>query len=192
MDNIIQILPFLFGVVTAVIGLLVNKFSSSRKLAQEENRRAAQKAVANAQFGLVMDLLADIPEQAKQRYINYLLVSQRSDGSFPEPPIVISPSLNVPEIEKQVEERVLPLKQRLEEIERRFPHESTIEKIASVNEAVLAARLDSLTESLKRIEDKMLTKWDVTVVVLEIIAVLAALTGVVAGIINYFVAKGTP
>ncbi len=180
----------LLGVLFALVGIIFSLYLDNRKKILEDSEMFTLNKINTAQVDLLEDLLSDLPEIAKQKYINYLVHSQKADGSFSEIGKINSSIINLPEIEKQVEERVLPLKKRIEEIERRFPNESTIEKIASVNEAVLATRLDSLTESIRKNEGKLLTKWDVTVIVLKIIGALGVITGIVFGIINYFITKG--
>ena len=55
------------------------------------------------------------------------------------------------EIEKKVSDKITEIKNRVEEIEKRFPRKSTIEKVASVNDAILATNFESLSETAKRI-----------------------------------------
>lgn len=89
-----------------------------------------------------------------------------------------------PEIEEQVNLKVDDLKKRLEAIEARFPQEATLEKLASVNDAILATKLETLADSIKTIQDKMLTKWDVAKIVFAIFSILGILVGLIFGIIN--------
>ena len=79
--------------------------------------------------------------------------------------------------EKEMEDRTSALKERLENIEKRFPAESTLEKIASVNDAILGTRLEELQKSVERIESKLFSKWDVAKIVFLIIGSLGALVG---------------
>lgn len=89
-----------------------------------------------------------------------------------------------PEIEEQVNVKVDELKKRIEAIESRFPQEATLEKIASVNDAILATQLETLSDSIRAIQDKMLTKWDVAKIVFAILSVLGVLVGLIFVIIN--------
>ncbi|GAI25840.1 unnamed protein product, partial [marine sediment metagenome] len=89
------------------------------------------------------------------------------------------------DIETQVNEQVDELKKRIEEIEARFPQEATLEKIASVNDAILATQLETLSASIKAIQDRMLTKWDIAKIVFAILTALGTLIGIIFGIINF-------
>ena len=90
-----------------------------------------------------------------------------------------------PEIEEQVNVKVDELKKRIEAIESRFPQEATLEKIASVNDAILATQLETLSDSIKAIQDKMLTKWDVAKIVFAILSALGFLAGIIFGILTF-------
>jgi hypothetical protein len=86
------------------------------------------------------------------------------------------------EIESEVNKKFDELKSRVEEIEKRFPKDATLEKIASVNDAILATNLEALSETVKRIEQKLLGKWDVAKVVFQILAALGVLIGIIFAI----------
>lgn len=62
------------------------------------------------------------------------------------------------QIEAKIAEKLTEIKERVEQIESRFPKEATIDKIAFVNDALLATQIESLTEAVTRIEQKILTK----------------------------------
>ena len=100
--------------------------------------------------------------------------------------LVLPPGLTKKEIEKEVRQKVDELKMRIEEIEKRFPSDSTIDKISSVNDAILATNIESLADSIKKIEEKILTKWDVAIIVFQVIAALGIIFGIVFGILSYF------
>jgi uncharacterized protein YacL len=55
-----------------------------------------------------------------------------------------------------------------------------------VNDAILATNIESLTRTVKRIEEKTLTKWDVAVIVFQIIGVIGVVIGVIIGVITLF------
>lgn len=90
------------------------------------------------------------------------------------------------EIENQVKEKIEEIKNRVKDIEKRFPKDSTLEKISSVNDAILATQIEGLTELIRKLEDKILTKWDVAKIVFAIITILGMLVGLVFAIIEYF------
>jgi len=51
----------------------------------------------------------------------------------------------------------------------------------------MATNIEALSESIKRIENKILTKWDVAKIVFEIIAIFGVLIGIAFGIIKYLI-----
>jgi len=97
----------------------------------------------------------------------------------------LSVPLTKSDIEGEVNKKFDELKKRLEEIENRFPKEATLEKIASVNYAILGTSIEALSGSVKRIEEKLLTKWDVAKIVFQILGVLSFLLGIIFAIIKY-------
>jgi hypothetical protein len=76
---------------------------------------------------------------------------------------------------------------RLEAVEQRLPDASTVEKIASVNEAVLATKLEFMEKELERVRESSLSRWDVAVVVFAVLAGLGALVGLAAAVAKYLV-----
>jgi NhaP-type Na+/H+ or K+/H+ antiporter len=83
-----------------------------------------------------------------------------------------------------VETRVADLRQRLRLVENRLPAEATLEKSASVNDAILATRLEAVQEAITNLQQqKQLTKWDVAVVVFAILTALGVIAGIVTGIL---------
>lgn len=87
------------------------------------------------------------------------------------------------EIENKISSKIDQLSKRIQEIEKRFPKNSTLEKISSINDAVMATNVESLSESVKRIESKILTNWDIVKILFEIIAVLSVLMCIIFSII---------
>jgi len=88
-------------------------------------------------------------------------------------------------IKKLVEERVKTIQSRLEEIDKRFPSKDSVDKIAAVNNAILATNLEALSRSVSRIEENMLSKWDVAKIVFQILAIVGALVGLSITIIKF-------
>ena len=59
------------------------------------------------------------------------------------------------ELKQQVEDDVTELKDRLKRVESRLPSEGSLDKLASVNDAILATKLEWLEASLARLEHKL-------------------------------------
>lgn len=89
------------------------------------------------------------------------------------------------EIREEVQGAVTAFQERLERIEQRFPEEATLEKIASINDAILATKLEYLDKSLKEIESRFLTKWDVATIVFAVIGGIGVAAGVIFTVANF-------
>jgi hypothetical protein len=83
------------------------------------------------------------------------------------------------------EEAVTALHKRLERVEQRFPEEATLEKIASINDAILATRIEQLEKSLGLLDSRMVTKWDVATVVFAVIGAIGVIAGAIFAVANF-------
>jgi len=88
------------------------------------------------------------------------------------------------EIEAEVNSRIEEMNRRIETIEVRLPKEATLDKLESVNDAILATQIEALTESVKDLKGKMITKWDVAKVVFTILGALGVIIGMIIGILT--------
>ncbi|WP_126346231.1 hypothetical protein [Kocuria rosea] len=77
-----------------------------------------------------------------------------------------------------LEERVRILERRLTSIESRFPERGTIEKLESVNDAVLATQFENLSKQVDRLDQNAMSTGKVTSIVLAFVSALAALLAV--------------
>jgi hypothetical protein len=168
----------------ALIASAISAFFSSIRRKKTEKRRTEI-------IKLYEDKLSHSLDEYRKLYSNQNLndvwkslveISASSTASSP----ISSPSFPKHEIQKEIDTRVESLKERIEEIENRFPEQSTIDKIASVNDAILATQIENLEKTLKKLEEKLLTRWDVVKIVFQIIAALSALIGVILALITYF------
>jgi hypothetical protein len=89
------------------------------------------------------------------------------------------------EIRREAEEVVGSLRERLEQVERRFPEESTLEKISSINDAILATKIEQLEKSIENLESRLLTKWDVATIVFAVFAAIGGIAGVIFTVANF-------
>jgi hypothetical protein len=174
-------------VIVALGGLLASLGSSyfadrGRKQAEKEHEQ--HKALYKKSFSTYF-------EQLKKEHPNINVGDNWSDlieeyyaSSIPNSTQV--EYLAEDEIQKIVEEKVNHLNGRIEEIEQRFPSQDTVEKIASVNDAILATQIENLTEKVNALEKSKISKWDVAIVVFQIIATLGVLFGIILGVASYF------
>jgi hypothetical protein len=72
--------------------------------------------------------------------------------------------------------------ERIKKIEGRFPEEAQIEKIASINDALLAERIDQLSKQVQALELRTLSKWDVALTVGLIISGIIVVVGATYGV----------
>lgn len=80
------------------------------------------------------------------------------------------------------EQVVLGLADRLERVEGRLPDQGTIDKLESINDAIMATKIDALELEVRRLGDAALTKWGVALIVFSVLGVLAALIAALAAI----------
>lgn len=64
-----------------------------------------------------------------------------------------------------------------------------IQKIDPVLEATLKASIENLTERIEMVEKSRLERWDVTLVVFELLGAIGAILGLTLGIAKYFVGR---
>ena len=75
---------------------------------------------------------------------------------------------------------------RLEAIENRFPDDATIDKIASINDALFAQRIEQLSTRIEKLEEKLLTKWDVALIVSIVAAGIFTVVGATYAVLKVF------
>lgn len=76
------------------------------------------------------------------------------------------------------------LKGRVAKIEERLPDDAVLDKVASLNEALLAKGLENVQKEIDRLQQSMLTRWDVVTVLFATLAAIAAVVGAVVGIVD--------
>lgn len=174
--------------VALIFGLIAERFSRLKKKQLEESKQAFEKALSEAQDPLIEQLntaLVELPEDVRAEYIQRLVYSERPDGSFPELTIVPPVTATKEEIGKLIDKQISTLQTRIEEIENRFPSKATLEKISSVNDAILATKVENLAKSIEELNRKLLTKWDVAKVVFLVIGGLGGLLTIIFVVIKY-------
>jgi hypothetical protein len=86
----------------------------------------------------------------------------------------------------EVEDKMTEVRGRLEAIEKRFPDDATIDKIASINDALFAQRIEQLSTRIEKLEEKLLTKWDVALIVSIVAAGIFAVVGATYAVLKVF------
>jgi hypothetical protein len=143
-----------------------------------EAGRQASEAV-NAEIGRVAgDLMsADTRKTIVAELLETLEAAAASESS----------AMSSEEVESLIEQRLSALRDRLVQIETRFPSEATFDKLASVNEAILATRLDAIQDNIKQLQEtlkKVPSNWDIAVIVFAILSALGVLTGMLFAVVK--------
>jgi len=89
------------------------------------------------------------------------------------------------EIREAVQSAVTAVQDRLERIEQRFADEATIDKIASINEAILATKIEQLQKSVELLESRIPTRWDVATIAFAVLSAVGGLAGLIFTVANF-------
>lgn len=96
-----------------------------------------------------------------------------------------SPGTTKETVKQEVYRQFSELQERIMNIESRFPEEAKLEKIASINDALLSERIDQLSQQVENLEKRTLTKWDVALTVSTIIAGIVFVVGVTYAVMKF-------
>jgi len=102
-----------------------------------------------------------------------------------------NPEWSKDDIRAEINSELNSLENRLRQIEDRFPEKADVDKIASINDAIFAERLEALTKRIEDIESKALSKWDVAIIVSTIIGGIFAVVGATYGVIAFIQTSGS-
>jgi len=91
------------------------------------------------------------------------------------------------------EQEVLHLRTQLAEVMKRLEKQKNeiveVQKIDPVLEATLRASIENLTNRIEALEEGRLERWDVTLVLLQLLGAIGVILGVVLGIARYLIGK---
>jgi len=189
------ILAIVGAILGVVFSVLIERYLQQNKKRLEETSQAFKKELSKAQAPLIEKLntvLMELPKDVRAKYIQTLVYSQRSDGSFPELTILPPSTATKEEIGKLIDKQISTLRTRIEEVEKRFPSEATLDKISSVNDAILATKVENLANSIEELNRKLLTKWDVAKVIFQVIGGLGALAAIILAVTNLLSSTAGP
>lgn len=178
------------GVAVSVLAALVSyafrDFSQGReKRDRDETLRDAKKRITEIGLSLAGINLAQKIDHDPQGPINLtdqLLreieeeVAKRASSS----------GASKEEIRSQIDAHLDDVKSRLQAIEERFPDQSDIDKISSINDALFAERIEQISSRIERLENQQLTKWDVAITVSLVVAGIFCIVGATYGVLQAF------
>ncbi len=87
--------------------------------------------------------------------------------------LAASHTLSKEDVRQEFDSQLAEVQTRLAEVESRFPKEAKLEKVTSMNDALLSNRIDQLAKQVDAQEKRILSKWDVALTVSTIIAGIA-------------------
>lgn len=161
LEELYRLVPWLVAAsgpaLILILGAVAAQKISTRWVMRRDRLSAERQAEVAGEAAKTID---ELPRDPARPYLRPIALSRES--------------ITVPS-QSDIDEQLAPLRERLAEIERRFPGEATLEKVASVNDAILATSLENLAASVARLEKSALTKWDVVTVNFMVLAALATL-----------------
>lgn len=81
------------------------------------------------------------------------------------------------QIAGRINERIKAIRERVDEIESRYPEEDSLERMVSVNEALLSERIDQISIQVQAFENKVLSRWDVALIVSTVLTGVLSIAG---------------
>lgn len=169
-----SLLPLLLAIVPGLTGLFgaVLTLLRSRRYRNRAYLESISTGFDSALGGELRSAIEALPDDARSQVIDPLARTEHAERVSRE------------ELEVEIERRVEVIKDRIENIETRFPDVATLDKVASINDAILATKIDALSADVRRLQDNLLSKWDVATVVFAILGALGVIVGAVVGIVN--------
>jgi hypothetical protein len=119
-----------------------------------------------------------ITTQKYLKRLDDLVINIETVGAFPPASIYEVGSSSViseKEIQDLIEKRTEDIRSKIEQIETRLPNEAILDKLSSVNDAILATHIEELRASLRRLEDRTMTPRGVAGIVSLILGSLGGL-----------------
>jgi hypothetical protein len=170
----------LLSAIVTVVGGLIGAFLSRRQSMKIETQGVK---ISLRQTTELLD--REIAQEVGETIAVGDLELTRTDDARPPS---ATPNL-LTTVRDEVDRSVDAFRRRLESIEERFPDTDVVDKIANVNDAILATKLEELQRAVERLEkrlnDEKVSKWDVATIVFTILAALGGLVGAVFGIIKF-------
>jgi hypothetical protein len=161
---------------SVAVSLILSALTSVARRLTERSREASEKE----RRAIITEVIATSPQVDHGTDVGIVLSDLASYLSTST-----RQSASKEEIREEVRSAVISLQDRLERIEQRFPEEATLEKITSINDAILATKVEQLQKSIEQIESIILTKWDVATIVFAVFAAIGGVAGVIFAVANF-------
>lgn len=180
-DFLASSLTVIAGVLSTAAGVLTyflqvrltSKYKASKeKLSLElKQRLAIESSSLRFEKASSEDLAKKIYIEVQDEIIRYATEQQGLTKQF---------------VTLEVEEKMGDLTQRLQTLENRLPSDTLIDKITSINEALLALRTEQLSERIIKLENNQLTKWDVAITLSVLLGGILTIVGTTYSVLKAF------
>ncbi len=178
--TLISVLSVAIGSIASIVSAWL---SLNRKRMLEEKRKRADESIRRAINMSIGEYSKQIaPSDIEEFYKSLVNLEELETPSE----LVQSDEAITEKIKEKMDEKLNHLNDKISKIEERFPDQGTIDKVSSVNDAILATQIEAINKRLENIENKMLGRWDVAKIVFQIIAAFGAVIGAALAIINFY------
>ena len=181
-------LTIISSVVSVAIGVIASIFSAwashKRKKILEQKRKRADESIRRAINMSISEYSKQLPPSDVDEFYKALINHGEQET---EEEIGQSQEEITEIIKEKMDEKLTHLNDKISKIEQRFPDQGTIDKVSSVNDAILATQIEAINKRLESIEQKMLSRWDVAKIGFQIIAAFGAIIGIALGVINFYI-----
>lgn len=179
--TIITALVAALGSLVSAIYSLLKKKAEQKHFEKESERLKSKAAQISVDLGILkfthsLETSGEpIPQDEIVQQLENRILTRLKDH----------PNSSDEAIKAEVRQDLKEFKDRIAKIESRFPDESKLDKIASINDALLSERIDQVKERLDKLEEKALTRWDVALTVSAIIGGISFVVAATYGIIKF-------
>lgn len=177
--------PILASVVAALASMLAGFVSALRRRQlrerEEEERSELRKYLTSVRLSLgpVSVQRAELPDATIAELVDRVQ-EQIADR------IATRPGGELPAVKRELDQELADFRDRIARIEDRFPDDSELDKIASINDALLSERIDQLSKRVEALEGRTLTKWDVGLVISGVIGGISAVVATTVAVLRFF------
>lgn len=186
MDVYLGLIGLVVSLLSGVFAHLWKDQTLRRSKHQAERARAVAEEFKAIHFDLPTVSISTLTDQYK---ISWAEFSKQLTEAMQEQMVervAEIQGLTRDQIRQELERQLSEFRERIAKIENRFPDETNIEKIASINDALLAERIDQISKRLDGLDKRILTKWDVALTVSMILGGIFAVVTATYSVISFF------
>lgn len=183
------LIALIAALITYIFSYATKLFAQRRNIKRLELTEKMKKSYSQTVSKLSDNYLQDIKKRIEQLKIegskskNYIEEARASYENSIRNMIAHTSTYDTEkEIEVKIDTKLNDIQTRMNQIENRFPADSSLDKIASINDAILAKSIETISESIKNIEKKLLSKWDVAKVFFQILTALGVLISIILAV----------